>query len=149
MCNRKLISAIKWEKCFYWRAPKIYLSVMMELLNYKKFRVFMIKNAPWSIRSDNIGKETISCSRNIYLRDITRYFLIRTYFWPSTETILALSWFQYQNFRKTVFAKIFEFWYIADVPWNELKSNVKSCMDKCKHYNWSQKHKVNCMKKRL
>ena len=36
-------------------------------------------------------------------------------FWPSIETFLAFSWFQYKNFLKTFLAKIFELWYIAQV----------------------------------
>ena len=41
------------------------------------------------------------------------HFFIRKFFWPSTETFLALSWFQYYNFLKT---------FLANFPQNKKPS---------------------------
>ena len=54
---------------------------------------------------------------------------------------LSFSWFQYQNFLKTFFAKIFELWCIA------LNDN-SSCMYNWKNDNSSKQHK-KIVEKRL
>ena len=44
-------------------------------------------------------------------------------YWPSDETFLVFSRFQYQNFLKTPLVKVFELLYAS-----ALKDNGKSCM---------------------
>ena len=57
-------------------------------------------------------------------------FSMGKFFWHSTETFLAFSWFQYQNFLKTFLAEVFELWCFA---W---KGNLKGCIYAWKNDNY-------------